>query len=299
MNMFYDSLKNRCIGIVKDEPLKNHTTFKIGGNAAYFVTPSDASEIAYALSEAEKYGIRTLIMGNGSNMLISDKGFDGAVIFIGEKMGSIELIGENTVKAGAGALLVKVCNEALSASLTGMENLYGIPGSVGGCLYMNAGAYGSEMKDVVVSCEYIDKNGNICSVNTDEMELSYRKSVFCETESVIVSVTFSLKKGEKDSIRSKMEECMRKRRDKQPLEYPSAGSVFKRPQGHFAGALIEQCGLKGKNIGGAQVSEKHAGFIINTGNATQSDVSALIELCKKTVFENTGVQLETEIKVFE
>lgn len=299
MNTFYDSVKNRGIEILKDEPLKNHTTFKIGGNAKYFVIPENADEIVFSLKEAGKLGLRTLVIGNGSNLLISDNGFDGAVIYIGEKMSNIEFLDETTIKAQAGALLVRVCRETLNASLSGMERLYGIPGSVGGCLYMNAGAYGSEMKDVVVCAEYIDENGNICTAANEEMLLSYRHSAFSGTKNVITSVTFKLEKSDKESIKATMDEYMQKRKDKQPLEYPSAGSVFKRPEGYFAGALIEQCGLKGKKVGGAQVSEKHAGFIINAGGATQSDVSELIRLCQKTVLEETGVSLEAEIRCFE
>ncbi|MGN1117221.1 MAG: UDP-N-acetylmuramate dehydrogenase [Acutalibacteraceae bacterium] len=299
MNTFYDCVKSRGIEIIKDEPLKNHTTFKIGGNAKYFVLPADENEIISVLEEAEKHKERVLVLGNGSNMLISDNGFDGVVIYIGEKMSEISFIDETTVKAQAGALLVSVCRKAQAQSLSSMERLYGIPGSVGGGLYMNAGAYGSEMKDVVLSAEYIYKNKQLCNIELDDMDLSYRHSFFSDKKYIITSVTFRLKKSDKAEIKALMDEYMQKRRDKQPVEYPSAGSVFKRPEGYFAGALIEQSGLKGRKIGGAQVSEKHAGFIINTGGATQSDVSELIGLCQKTVFEKTGVKLETEIKCIE
>lgn len=297
--MFYDSVKNRGIEIKKDEPLKNHTTFKIGGNAKYFALPADENEIIFILEEAEKFNERVLVLGNGSNMLISDNGFDGVVIYIGEKMSDISFIDETSVKAQAGALLVSVCKNAYSHSLGGMERLYGIPGSVGGCLYMNAGAYGSEMKDVVAFAEYIDKNKKLCLIEIENMDLSYRHSFFSDNKCIITSVIFKLKKSDNNEIKAIMDEYMQKRRDKQPLEYPSAGSVFKRPEGYFAGALIEQCGLKGKKTGGAQVSPKHAGFIINSGGATQKDVSELIALCQKTVFEKTGVMLETEIKCVE
>lgn len=299
MNTFYDCVKSRGIEIKTDEPLKNHTTFKIGGNAKYFVLPDDENEIISVLEEAEKHNERVLVLGNGSNMLISDNGFDGAIIYIGEKMSGISFIDETTVKAQAGALLVSVCRKAQAQSLGGMEKLYGIPGSVGGGLYMNAGAYGSEMKDVVLSAEYIDNNRQLCNIKLDDMDLSYRHSFFSDKKCIITSVTFRLKKSDKAEIKALMDEYMQKRRDKQPVEYPSAGSVFKRPEGYFAGALIEQSGLKGRKIGAAQVSEKHAGFIINVGGATQSDVSELIGLCQKTVFEKTGVKLETEIKCIE
>ena len=299
MNTFFDFIKSRGIEITENEPLKNHTTFRIGGNATYFVSPSSEEEIVCVLRAAEDFSVRTLVLGNGSNMLISDKGFDGAVIYIGEKMSDIEIDGENTIKAQAGALLVRVCRFALENSLGNMEKLFGIPGSVGGCLYMNAGAYGGEMKDVVVSARCVDRSGDIKTIPLEEMSLSYRHSIFSEKGYIVTSVTFKLEKSDKNIIESEMDLYMQKRKDKQPLEYPSAGSVFKRPEGYFAGALIEECGLKGMTIGGAQVSDKHAGFIINTGSATQKDVSSLIEFCKKTVFEEKGVMLEEEIKIFE
>ena len=299
MNTFFDSVNSRGIEISELEPLKNHTTFRIGGEAKYFASPKDESEIIFLLKEAEKYNERVFILGNGSNMLISDNGFDGLVIYIGENMSDIVFLDDNTIKVQAGALLLKVCREALSHSLSGMEKLYGIPGSVGGCLYMNAGAYGSEMKDVVISAEYIDDKYNICCAEADTLGLSYRHSIFSEIKGVITSVTFRLSGGDKNEIKTVMDEFLQKRKDKQPLEYPSAGSTFKRPEGYFAGALIEQCGLKGKSVGGAQVSEKHAGFIINKGNATQKDVSSLIDFCRETVFKETGVLLEPEIRCFE
>lgn len=299
MKTFYDSLVEKNIKVLKDEPMKNHTTFKIGGNAKYFVLPKDENEIIFALIEAEKFDERVLVLGNGSNMLVSDNGFDGVIIHIGEEMSKTELLGDNVIKAQSGALLIRVCREALSNSLSGMEKLFGIPGSVGGGLYMNAGAYGGEMKDVVFSAEYIDEDKKLKSISADDMALSYRHSFFSDKRVIITSVTFKLKKGNKDDIKSEMDKYMQLRKDKQPLEYPSAGSVFKRPEGYFAGALIEECGLKGKKIGGAQVSEKHAGFIVNAGNATQKDVTELIALCRETVFRQKNVMLESEIKIYE
>ena len=296
MNTFFDSVKERNIDIIENEPLKNHTTFRIGGNARYFISPACAEEIIFILDEAEKYGIKTFVIGNGSNLLINDSGFDGAVIYIGEKMSKIELCTDGTVKAQSGALLVRVCRFALENSLSKMERLYGIPGSVGGCLFMNAGAYGSEMKDVVISAEYIDSDKKIRSVSAEDMALSYRHSMFSDENFIITSVTFRLEKADRDLIKSEMDLYMNKRKEKQPLEYPSAGSVFKRPEGYFAAALIEECSLKGRRVGDAAVSEKHSGFIINLGYATQKDVLSLIEICRDTVFEKTGVKLETEIK---
>lgn len=299
LNTFFDSVKDRGIEIKTNEPLNKHTSFRIGGNARYFAEPADENEIIFLTEEAEKFGIRVFVLGNGSNLLINDNGFDGLVIYIGEKMSRIEFVDDTTIRAQSGALLIKVCLEALDHSLSGMERLYGIPGSVGGGLYMNAGAYGSEMKDVVKSAEYIDESGEIKCVSADCLDLSYRHSFFSDKNCIITSVTFSLEKSERESVKALMNEYLQKRKDKQPLEYPSAGSVFKRPEGYFAGALIEQCGLKGKTIGGAQVSNKHAGFIINIGGATQSDVTSLIEFCRETVFKETGVLLEPEIKCFE
>ncbi len=296
LNTFFDSVKERNIDIIENEPLKNHTTFRIGGNARYFISPACAEEIIFILDEAEKYGIKTFVIGNGSNLLINDSGFDGAVIYIGEKMSKIELCTDGTVKAQSGALLVRVCRFALENSLSKMERLYGIPGSVGGCLFMNAGAYGSEMKDVVISAEYIDSDKKIRSVSAEDMALSYRHSMFSDENFIITSVTFRLEKADRDLIKSEMDLYMNKRKEKQPLEYPSAGSVFKRPEGYFAAALIEECSLKGRRVGDAAVSEKHSGFIINLGYATQKDVLSLIEICRDTVFEKTGVKLETEIK---
>lgn len=296
MNNFYDEIKNLSIDIEESVPMKNHTTFKIGGNVRYFVSPANSDEVANIVKAANKYGEKIYVIGNGSNMLICDEGIDGVFIHIGDKMSEIELIDDITIRCSAGALLVKVCNFALENSLEGMETAYGIPGSVGGGLYMNAGAYGGEMKDYVISAEYVDRNGEKGVCNAEDMNLSYRHSAFAEDGRIITAVYIRLKKGDKDEIKNRMNDYMFRRKDKQPIEYPSAGSVFKRPEGYFAGALIEECGLKGKAVGGACVSEKHAGFIINKGGATACDVLELIELCKHTVFEQKGVVLEPEIR---
>lgn len=296
LSSFYDSVRESGTEIIRDEPLKKHTTFKIGGNAKYFIIPEDEKEIAAVLKYARTFGEKVYIIGNGSNMLVDDAGVDGAFIYIGDKMSDISLEDETTIRCQAGALLSRVCKFALENSLTGMEASFGIPGSVGGGLYMNAGAYGTEMKDYVVKAEYLDPDGSLKECSREEMKLSYRHSVFSENSYIITAVYIGLKKGDKSEIRAAMTDYMTRRKAKQPLEYPSAGSVFKRPEGYFAGALIEQCGLKGRSIGDAQVSEKHAGFIINKGNATCKDVTELIRLCQDTVFKEKGVRLETEIK---
>ena len=280
-----------------DEPMKKHTTFKTGGNASVFICPKDEAELEKALKITNDLKLKPFILGNGSNLLVSDDGItDRPVIFVGEGFSEIRLLDETTIEVGAGASLTSLCRFALDNSLTGLEFAFGIPGSCGGAAYMNAGAYGGEMKDVVVRCNHIDANGDKGFFDAYGLDFSYRHSVYSDSSFVITSVVVSLKKCDKEEIQAKMKELMQRRRDKQPLEYPSAGSVFKRPEGYFAGALIEQSGLKGKRIGGAMVSEKHAGFIINYDNATTKDVLDLVKFCQDTVMEKFGVALETEIK---
>lgn len=280
-----------------EEPMKKHTTFRTGGNAELFIEPSGEAELYKTLLECDKEGIDCFILGNGSNLLVSDEGIrNKAVIHIGSGFDEIELIDETTIKAGAGATLIQLCRFALANGLTGLEFAYGIPGSCGGAAFMNAGAYGGEMKDVLYCCNHIDKKGNKGSFCGDELKLGYRKSAYSSGELIITSLILKLRKGDKKEIEAKMNELMSRRKDKQPIEYPSAGSVFKRPEGYFAGALIEQSDLKGKSIGGAMVSQKHAGFIINYNGATTKDVTDLIKHCQDTVFEKFGVRLETEIR---
>ncbi len=299
LNGFYEKLRDSGIEVLENEPLKKHTTFKIGGKAKYFAIPKSEQEISLILKYARTFNERVIVIGNGSNMLVTDGDIDAVFIYIGEKMSEITLIDENTIRCQAGALLTKVCRFALENSLTGMEASYGIPGSAGGGLFMNAGAYGTEMKDYVIKAEYISPDGTHGECGLEDMSLSYRHSVFSENGCIITAVYIKLEKGDKDEIKAKMSDYMGRRKDKQPLEYPSAGSVFKRPEGYFAGALIEECGLKGKSVGGAKVNEKHAGFIVNSDNATCEDVVNLIKLCQKTVLEEKGVKLETEIKVLK
>ena len=232
-------------------------------------------------------------MGNGSNLLVSDGGIEGAVISLAGING-ISSDGEK-ITCGAGAMLSSVCLKALSLSLTGLEFAYGIPGTAGGALYMNAGAYGGQMADVIESAECLTASGEIKTLKKEDMQLGYRSSVFKNGGLIIISLTLALKKGDKTEIKAEMDDLLNRRKQKQPLEYPSAGSTFKRPEGYFAGALIEKNGLKGLTVGGAQVSEKHAGFVINRGGATAADVKALIGKIQKKVFENDGVMLEPEV----
>ena len=280
-----------------DEPMCNHTSFKTGGNAAVFVPIDSEDKLGRVLALCNEENKDIFVLGKGSNLLVSDEGIrDRVVVHISTDFADMELIDETTIEVSAGASLASLCKFALANSLTGLEFAYGIPGSCGGAAYMNAGAYGGEMKDVVVRVNHIDKDGNKGSFSGDELKFAYRKSAYTDSGFIITSLVLKLEKGDKSVIEATMTETMGKRVDKQPLEYPSAGSVFKRPEGYFAGALIEQSDLKGKRIGGAMVSEKHAGFIINYDKATTTDVINLIRFCQDTVYSKFGVKLETEIK---
>ena len=278
--------------------LAPHTTMKIGGSCDILVRANSEEVLSGILKLCRESAIPTFILGKGSNILVSDMGWRGCVILLTDELARISVDG-CTVTAFAGASLVSVCKAALENSLTGLEFAYGIPGTVGGALYMNAGAYGGEMSDVVVSARYIDETGEIREITRDEMELSYRHSFFSQKNNVILSVTMQLENGDHSAIKARMEELMQKRRDKQPLEYPSCGSTFKRPAGYFAAALIEECGLKGLRIGGAMVSEKHSGFVINYQNATFDDVMAVVNEVKRVVKEQKGVELECEMLILE
>ncbi len=282
--------------VKKDVSMKMYTSFKTGGNAALMVSPTSEKQLLKLVKKCKSLGIKPFVLGNGSNLLVSDKGIDNVVIHIGKGFDEIKLLDETTVFCSSGVSLMKLCRFALENSLSGLEFAYGIPGTVGGAMYMNAGAYGGEMKDVAYECAYITFDGENGVLKGDEMNLSYRKSAFTDSEKIIASAIFKLEKGSKTEIENKMNEFMSKRKEKQPLEYPSAGSTFKRPEGHFAGQLIEECGLRGKSIGGAQVSEKHCGFIINKSNATSADILDLIEFVRDEVLEQKGIMLETEVK---
>ena len=298
--MEYNTIKALCnkydCHFEENFPLANKTTMKIGGECDVFVEPNSEECLVELLSVCRENALPYFILGKGSNLLI--KKFGGVVIATGTALGAV-IVDGNTITAGAGAALSAVCNTAPENSLSGMECLYGIPGSVGGALYMNAGAYGGEMKDIVKSARCIDGSGNIVELSAEEMKLSYRHSVFSEKDFCILSVTLELERGDKNAIKAKMDELMQKRRDKQPLEFPSCGSTFKRPDGYFAAALIEECGLKGCTVGGAQVSEKHSGFVINRGGATFKDVMELVGHIKAVVREKKGVELECEMLIVD
>ena len=289
-----EQLNNKKISYIENEPMSLHTTFKIGGSADILITVQDIDELKTALDACKADGIPWMILGNGSNLLVSDDGIEGAVIVLDGSFKEITVDGES-ITAGAGAKLSKLCTVALDESLTGLEFAYGIPGTVGGAMYMNAGAYGGEMKDVAVSVTALTPDGEVKTNEASELGLGYRTSVFKTNGDIILFSKYSLHTGDKEAIREHMDDVMERRRSKQPLEFPSAGSVFKRPEGAFAGTLIEQCGLKGKTVGGAQVSEKHAGFIINVGGATCKDVMDLVKVVQDTVKNETGYYLEREI----
>lgn len=282
----------------ENELMAQHTTFKIGGPAKLMLFPESEEQISKIVKCAAENKIRLIAIGNGSNLLVADKGIDAAVIALGKNFSDVRVDGTE-IYAQSGASLMKVCRAALDAGLTGLEFAYGIPGSCGGAAFMNAGAYGGEMKDVLKQCRHIAPDGSSGVLSANELELAYRHSAYYDNGCIITGIVLKLEKGDKEQIREKMEDLLGRRKAKQPLEYPSAGSTFKRPTGYFAGALIEECDLKGKQIGGAQVSEKHAGFVINKGGATCKDVLDLCRFCSETVYRKKGVKLEMEVRVTE
>lgn len=278
-------------------PMSRYTSFKTGGNAKLLIKPDSFETLASLIKYCSEHNIKPFIIGNGSNLLVSDNGFDGVILKIGTDLSKIELLDDETIFCSAGATMKSLCTFAYENSLSGLEFAYGIPGNLGGAVYMNAGAYGGEMKDVLYSCTHIDENGNIGVLSKEQLDLGYRRSAYTDNGYTIISAILKLKKGDKAEIKEAMNDKLRRRREKQPLEFPSAGSTFKRPEGYFAGALIEDCNLKGYTVGGAQVSEKHAGFVINRGGATSTDILNLIKHIQNTVFEKHGVKLETEVKI--
>lgn len=278
-----------------DEPMSKHTTFKIGGNASAYIKVSNLSRLGTILKECKASDTPCFLLGNGSNILVGDSGMDCAVLRLDGDFRQIRLIGEDTIYCGAGASLAYLCKFARNSGLSGLEFAWGIPGTVGGAVFMNAGAYGGEMKDAVFSVSHITPDGEIGRIEKESLKFGYRTSAYRKNGFIITGVTLKLKKGIPDDIQASMDDYLCRRSQKQPLEYPSAGSVFKRPEGNFAGTLIEQCGLKGKSIGGAQVSEKHCGFIINRSNATAKDVRELIKYVQQTVKSQTGYSLECEL----
>jgi UDP-N-acetylmuramate dehydrogenase len=281
--------------VLVDEPMKNHTSFKVGGPADILVIPSDYQEVQKLIKVCKDKKVPFFIMGNGSNLLVKDGGMRGVVIKL-TALNKIEVQGSKIV-AQSGALLCDVSTCALNHSLTGFEFACGIPGCVGGAVAMNAGAYGGEIINVIDNALVIDNDANIKRLNLQELELSYRNSVILKQGFTVLEAVFNLKLGVYEDIKTRVDDLQGRRTDKQPLEYPSAGSTFKRPEGYFAGKLIEDSNLKGVTIGGAQVSNKHSGFIINAGNASAKDILNLIAYVQKTVLEKFGVELHTEIRI--
>ncbi len=285
--------------ILFDEPMKNHSSFRIGGNAEVLVIPKKESVLSSVLKYADERAVPLRVLGNGSNVLISDDGLKGITIKLMNGLTDLLYLGDGIIACSAGVSLTKLCNFALSHSLTGLEFAYGIPGSVGGAVYMNAGAYGGEIKNALMSVRSVDKTGKAEETPIENLDFSYRNTPFMKNGRIITAAYFRLNKGNKEEISSKMEELMTKRKTSQPLDYPSAGSTFKRPAVGYAGAHIEECGLKGTAVGDAMVSTKHAGFVINTGNATCCDVLKLMEIIKNAVYIKHGVLLEAEVEILK
>jgi UDP-N-acetylmuramate dehydrogenase len=297
-NSLKQVLDQYAISYQERVPLAGYTTFHIGGPCEVMIFPKNTEELRYALHACRENHMRVLFLGNGSNMLVSDDGFDGAVILLNRDFSDITLLDDETIFAQSGASLAKVCVFAQQHGLTGMEFSYGIPASVGGAVYMNAGAYGGEMKDIIQSAYYLDGDLQEHFISAKDAQFSYRHSIFTDhPEYCVTGAAFRLKKGNPQEIKAQMDEIYGRRKSKQPLEFPSAGSTFKRPPNAFAAKLIEDCGLKGTTVGGAQVSEKHSGFVINRNHATCKDVLDLIELVKHRVKEQTGILLECEVKM--
>lgn len=295
---FLSRLSQAGVEYTENSPMSEHTSFRIGGPAEYFISVSNVQQLQTVIALCKTSRVPYMFIGNGSNLLISDNGLKGAVIRLSGDFKEIETAGD-VIRCGAGTTLAKLCTFAQQNSLSGLEFAFGIPGSVGGAVYMNAGAYGGEMKDVLLRVTHLTPSGEVETVTADTLDLSYRHSIYKTNGCVVLFAEFQLRAGDKAQIKELMDDIMNRRVTKQPLEYPSAGSVFKRPEGAFAGALIQDCGLKGHSVGGAQVSEKHSGFIINTGGATCSDVMSLIAYVQNTVKEQTGFTLEREIIYLE
>ena len=294
---FYDKLNNVIAkdSILTDEPMSRHTTFRVGGPADFFVTPKAKEEVRDVIGICKEAGMPYYIIGNGSNLLVSDAGYRGVIVQIYKEMNEVKVEGD-LVKAQAGALLSGIAAKALGAELSGFEFASGIPGTIGGACVMNAGAYGGEMKDVLESVTVLTGEGKIIELGRNELELGYRTSVIAKKGYIVLGAVLKLERGDGEKIKTYMDELKEKRVTKQPLEYPSAGSTFKRPEGYFAGKLIEDAGLRGFQVGGAQVSEKHCGFVINRDHATAADIMELMRQVQIRVKENSGVDLEPEVK---
>ena len=286
-------LRENQIDFKEKENIAHLTTFKIGGDADFLVEAKDEAQILKVFDFCKNNSVHLTVLGKGSNVLVSDDGIEGIVLLM-SGLDQISLDG-NTITCSAGLSLITLCTFAQQNGLSGLEFAFGIPGSVGGAVIMNAGAYGGEIKDVIARVRYIDADGLIKTIDKDEMQLGYRTSIFKQKDFIVLSASFVLQSDDKDTIMAKMSDFMSRRKSKQPLEFPSAGSTFKRPEGYFAGALIEENSLKGYTVGGAMVSEKHAGFVINYQNATAKDVKQLISHVQSTVKQNNGVTLEREV----
>lgn len=284
--------------IFLNELMKDYTTFRVGGPVDILIKPRSINELSEAVKMCKQHNIVYYILGNGSNLLVADEGFRGVIIQVYNNLSEIKLEG-NRITAQAGALLSRVASKALENELTGFEFAHGIPGTLGGAVVMNAGAYDGEMKNVLVSCEVLDEEGNLHTLGKEELELGYRSSIIQKKNYIVVSATIELKEGNKEAISSYMKELMGRRKEKQPLDKPSAGSTFKRPEGHFAGKLIMDSGLRGYQLGGAMVSDKHCGFIVNNGGATCKDIEDLIKHVQDVVREKYQVELEPEVKVLK
>ena len=294
---FYDKLNNVIAkdSILIDEPMSRHTTFRVGGPADFFVTPKAKEEVRDVIRICKEAGMPYYIIGNGSNLLVSDAGYRGVIVQIYKEMNEVKVEGD-LVKAQAGALLSGIAAKALGAELSGFEFASGIPGTIGGACVMNAGAYGGEMKDVLEFVTVLTGEGKIIELGRNELELGYRTSVIAKKGYIVLGAVLKLERGDGEKIKTYMDELKEKRVTKQPLEYPSAGSTFKRPEGYFAGKLIQDAGLRGFRVGGAQVSEKHCGFIINRDQATSTDICQLMQQVSEIVYEKFGVRLEPEVK---
>lgn len=294
---FLKSVKDQIpqLVVLQDEPMKKHTTFRIGGPADFYTEP-DEKQLAKLLEIEKEYDVPVTVIGNGSNLLVGDGGIRGLTIGIGKGLSKIE-VSDNIITAGAGAILAAVASKAAESSLGGMEFAAGIPGSIGGAVVMNAGAYGGEIKDIIVSATVLTADGVVKELSKDELDLSYRHSCVVQNGYIVLGAKLELEPKPQDEIRAQMAQLREKRVEKQPLEFPSAGSTFKRPEGYFAGKLVMDAGLRGYSVGDAQVSEKHCGFVVNKGNATAADVLALIKDVQKRVLDEFGVQLEPEVKM--
>ena len=295
INLLFDSAVEMGCKAYKKEMLCNHISFKVGGPCPLLIEPKNEKQLTDILKLIKENNAPYTILGNGTNVLVLDEGLDKIVVKIGDEMTELSLEGEDVINCSAGTKVVTLCKFALENSLSGLEFAFGIPGTCGGAVFMNAGAYGGEVKDVISEITYLTPDIELKTMPVEEAELSYRHSVFKENGCIVVSAKFKMRKAPEAEIKAAMNDYLSRRKDKQPLEYPSAGSTFKRPEGHFAGALIEQVGFKGKSLGGAQISDKHAGFLINKNNATAKDIVDLIELTKEAVKKETGVTLEPEV----